>query len=151
MSQITHFCNVKLLAWKSGCVKFWTNIMSGKYLSCRCFDWSYHIEISTGCPKKNALSDFFVFQHWTTLMSHLYLMQIVGPFVYSKFKVKTFMLPGNTGCPKTNALSELPFWDTGYNSSWPSTGKWPCTVVPGFSKRQFRKCVFLGKPVFQAT
>ena len=28
MSQITHFCIVKLLAWKSGCVKFWTNIMS---------------------------------------------------------------------------------------------------------------------------
>ena len=28
MSQITHFCGVKLLAWKSGCVKFWTNIMS---------------------------------------------------------------------------------------------------------------------------
>ena len=28
MSQITHFCCVKLLAWKSGCVKFWTNIMS---------------------------------------------------------------------------------------------------------------------------
>ena len=28
MSQITHFCGVQLLAWKSGCVKFWTNIMS---------------------------------------------------------------------------------------------------------------------------
>ena len=28
MSQITHFCGVKLVAWKSGCVKFWTNIMS---------------------------------------------------------------------------------------------------------------------------
>ena len=28
MSQITRFCGVKLLAWKSGCVKFWTNIMS---------------------------------------------------------------------------------------------------------------------------
>ena len=30
MLQITHFCGVKLLAWKSGCVKFWTNIMSGQ-------------------------------------------------------------------------------------------------------------------------
>ena len=30
MSQIMHFCGVKLLAWNSGCVKFWTNIMSGK-------------------------------------------------------------------------------------------------------------------------
>ena len=29
MSQITHFCGVKFLAWKSGSVKFWTNIMSG--------------------------------------------------------------------------------------------------------------------------
>ena len=29
MSQITHFCGVKLLAWKSGCVKFLTNSMSG--------------------------------------------------------------------------------------------------------------------------
>ena len=29
MSQITHFCGVKLEARKSGCVKFWTNIMSG--------------------------------------------------------------------------------------------------------------------------
>ena len=142
MSQITHFCGVKLIAWKSGCVKFWTNIMSGKYLSCRCFDWSYHIEISTGCPKKNALSDFFVFQHWTTLMSHLYLMQIVGPFVYSKFKVKTFMLPGNTGCPKTNALSELPFWETRYNSTWPFASGRPRTVVPSVSNQQFRKCVF---------
>ena len=28
MSQITHFCSVKLVAWKSGCVKFLTNIMS---------------------------------------------------------------------------------------------------------------------------
>ena len=28
MSQITHFCSVKILAWKSGSVKFWTNIMS---------------------------------------------------------------------------------------------------------------------------
>ena len=28
MSQITHFCDVKLLAWKSGCVKFLTNSMS---------------------------------------------------------------------------------------------------------------------------
>ena len=28
MSQITHFCGVKLLAGKYGCVKFWTNIMS---------------------------------------------------------------------------------------------------------------------------
>ena len=28
MSQISHFCGVKLLAWKSGCVKFWTNIKS---------------------------------------------------------------------------------------------------------------------------
>ena len=25
--KITHFCGVKLLAWKPGCVKFWTNIM----------------------------------------------------------------------------------------------------------------------------
>ena len=30
MSQITHFRGVKLLARKSGCVKFWTNIMSAK-------------------------------------------------------------------------------------------------------------------------
>ena len=30
MSQITHFCGVKFLAWKSGSVKFWTNILSGK-------------------------------------------------------------------------------------------------------------------------
>ena len=30
MSQITHFSSVKFLAWKSGCVKFWTNIMSGR-------------------------------------------------------------------------------------------------------------------------
>ena len=30
MSQITHFCYVKLLTWKSGCVKFWTNIMTVK-------------------------------------------------------------------------------------------------------------------------
>ena len=29
MSQITHFFGVKSLAWKSGGVKFWTNIMSG--------------------------------------------------------------------------------------------------------------------------
>ena len=28
MSQITHFCGVKFLAWKSSSVKFWTNIMS---------------------------------------------------------------------------------------------------------------------------
>ena len=28
LSQITHFCNVKLLAWKSSCVNFLTNIMS---------------------------------------------------------------------------------------------------------------------------
>ena len=28
MSQIPHFCGVKLLAGKSGSVKFWTNIMS---------------------------------------------------------------------------------------------------------------------------
>ena len=28
LSQITHFCGVKLLAWKSGCVKFLTNSMS---------------------------------------------------------------------------------------------------------------------------
>ena len=28
MSQFTHFCGVKFLAWKSGCVKFWTNFMS---------------------------------------------------------------------------------------------------------------------------
>ena len=28
MSQITHFYGVKFLAWKSGSVKFWTNIMS---------------------------------------------------------------------------------------------------------------------------
>ena len=32
MSLITHFCGVKLLAWKSGCVKFWTNIMSALML-----------------------------------------------------------------------------------------------------------------------
>ena len=32
MSQITHFCGVKLLAWKSGCVKYLTNIM-GKHKS----------------------------------------------------------------------------------------------------------------------
>ena len=30
MSQITHFCYVKLLTWKSGCVKLWTNIMTVK-------------------------------------------------------------------------------------------------------------------------
>ena len=41
-----------------------------------------------------------VFQHWTTLMSHLHLMERVGPFICSKFKVKTFMLPGNIGFPK---------------------------------------------------
>ena len=29
LSQITHFCGVKLLAWKSGCVNFLTNSMSG--------------------------------------------------------------------------------------------------------------------------
>ena len=29
MSQITHFCAVQILSWKSGCVKFWTNSMSG--------------------------------------------------------------------------------------------------------------------------
>ena len=34
MSQITHFCGVKLLAWKYGCVKFWTNIMSGFIYVC---------------------------------------------------------------------------------------------------------------------
>ena len=28
LSQITHFCGVKPLAWKSGCVKFLTNSMS---------------------------------------------------------------------------------------------------------------------------
>ena len=28
MSQFTRFCGVKFLAWKSGCVKFLTNIMS---------------------------------------------------------------------------------------------------------------------------
>ena len=28
MSQIKHFCGVIFLAEKSGCVKFWTNIMS---------------------------------------------------------------------------------------------------------------------------
>ena len=28
MLKITHFYSVKLLAWKSGCVKFWKNIMS---------------------------------------------------------------------------------------------------------------------------
>ena len=28
MPQITHFCGVKFLVWKSGTVKFWTNIMS---------------------------------------------------------------------------------------------------------------------------
>ena len=28
MSQIMHFCGVKLLNWKSGCVKFLTNFMS---------------------------------------------------------------------------------------------------------------------------
>ena len=30
MSQFTRFCGVKFLAWKSGCVKFLTNIMSEK-------------------------------------------------------------------------------------------------------------------------
>ena len=29
MSQITHFWGVKILVWKSGSVKFWTNFMSG--------------------------------------------------------------------------------------------------------------------------
>ena len=33
MSQVTHLCGVKLLAWKSGCVKFWTNIMSDRNVS----------------------------------------------------------------------------------------------------------------------
>ena len=32
MLLITHFCGVKLLARKSGCVKFWTNIMSALML-----------------------------------------------------------------------------------------------------------------------
>ena len=32
MWQITHFCGVKFLAWKSCCVKFWTNIMSALML-----------------------------------------------------------------------------------------------------------------------
>ena len=31
MSQITLFTGVKFLAWKSGCVKSWTNIMSAEY------------------------------------------------------------------------------------------------------------------------
>ena len=44
LSQITHFCDVKLLAWKSGCVKFWTNIIS---LHCR---YSY-----------------FIMQHWLAI------------------------------------------------------------------------------------
>ena len=40
MSQITHFCGVKYLAWKSGGVKFWTNIMSDQnveHIYCRCW------------------------------------------------------------------------------------------------------------------
>ena len=41
-----------------------------------------------------------VLQHWTTLMSHLHVMQRVRPIVCSKFKVKTFMLPGNAGFTK---------------------------------------------------
>ena len=33
MSQITQFCGVKFLAWKSGCVNFLTNFMSaGDYV-----------------------------------------------------------------------------------------------------------------------
>ena len=76
-------------------------MLDRKYLSCPCFDWSYHIEISTGYPKKKR-------------------------------------------------ISELPFRDAGYNSSWSSTAKWSCTVVPGFSKRQFRKSVFWENLYFQA-
>ena len=32
-SQVTHLCGVKLLVWKSGCVKFWTNTMSDRNVS----------------------------------------------------------------------------------------------------------------------
>ena len=48
------------------------------------------------------------------------------------------------GVPK-NALSE-----TGFEGTWPveqptGIGR-PCTLKPGFPKRQFRKCVFFGTP-----
>ena len=42
MSQITHFCGVKLLAWYSGCVKFWTNIMSEFFLLQNIFRFTHY-------------------------------------------------------------------------------------------------------------
>ena len=68
MSQITHFSSVKLLAWKSGCVKFWTNIMSGrtkkmkkvvfakKWVPEKNRFWPYLKKISHSIFGKNAVS-----------------------------------------------------------------------------------------------
>ena len=39
MSQITHFCGVNFLAWKSGSVKFLTNIMSECRVKKKCDIW----------------------------------------------------------------------------------------------------------------
>ena len=51
MSQITHFCGVKYLAWKSGGVKFWTNIMSDQnveHIYCRCWHFGNNQDLRPG-------------------------------------------------------------------------------------------------------
>ena len=51
MSQITHFCGVKFLAWKSGTVKFRTTNLSGK----TDIQKAYILAPATFLPRKNTL------------------------------------------------------------------------------------------------
>ena len=59
MSQFTHFCGVKFLAWKSGCVKFWTNFMSVNELV-----------LTFKCLRSETLdkNDSYIFLFWKTNM-----------------------------------------------------------------------------------
>ena len=115
MSQIMHFGGVKLLAWKSGCVKFLTTIMSA-YICC--FYWlismiiSYVIQIQ----KETLLNKYLTLDLWVKTKKNL----------FRNLQKVTLQIWANTVSWEDRSSSQ---WPLPWAISFPSTFNSPQTGI----------------------